>query len=147
MPERWIHTKYSRSLTGRPSRDTSPEIHLRSALHRAGFRFRLHQRIGGRLTADIVLPRHRIAIFVDGCFWHQHGCKVGGAKMPAGPNANAWAVKFANVKERERRSTALLHEAGYAVIRVWECEVRKSTAKIVRAVAHRASRLRLHARS
>jgi DNA mismatch endonuclease (patch repair protein) len=142
VPERWIKTEFSPFLSGRRSRDTIPELLLRSALHKAGLRFRVHRRIGGQLTADIVLPRHRVAIYVDGCFWHSHRCKYGGGKAPSGPNANAWASKFAKVKEREKRAKSILEADGYFVIRMWECVVRKdppgAAAGVVRIVAERS---------
>ncbi len=124
MPESWTKTRFSSSLSGRRSRDTTPEILLRSALHKAGLRFRVHRRIGGQLTADIVLPRHRVAVYVDGCFWHGHGCRHGGGKVPSGPNADAWATKFAKIKEREKRAKRFLQMNDYVVVRMWECVVK-----------------------
>jgi DNA mismatch endonuclease, patch repair protein len=126
MPETWVKTEWSSSLSGRRSRDTRPEQALRSALHRHGFRFRIHQRIPkSRLTVDILMPKYKIAVQVHGCFWHRHGCAVGGGRKPSGPNARAWASKIERVRESDKRGTVLLGEAGYQVVVVWECELRK----------------------
>lgn len=134
MPEQWTTTRFSHSLGGRVSHDTVPEKLLRSALHKAGVRFRIHRRIGTRLSVDIIMPSHRIAVFVDGCFWHNHGCNKGGGKIPSGPNADAWAAKFAMVKERESRAKALLERSGFSVLRIWECAVKADPKKAANTV-------------
>lgn len=102
------------------SRDTKPEIVLRSALHRLGFRFRLHgRRLPGK--PDIVLPRYRTAIFVHGCFWHRHkGCKV--ATTPKS-NTDFWVIKFDRNVARDARNVEELRRAGWRVLTVWECEL------------------------
>jgi DNA mismatch endonuclease (patch repair protein) len=123
MAETWVKTRFSKSLSGRSARDTKPELLLRRALHALGFRFRLHRRIGERLTVDILMPRHRVAVFADGCFWHGHGCERGGGRPPRGPNATRWAAKRARVKEREARANELLTAIGYRVVRLWECVI------------------------
>ena len=107
--------------------NTAPEVLLRSALHAAGARFRLHPPLAKGCTPDLVLPRHRVAVFVDGCFWH--GCPEHGRKTPwTGPNAALWAAKMARNRERDRRSTALAEEQGWTVVRLWECAVRSDGA-------------------
>ena len=120
--EVWTKTPSSRGLSGRRSKDTAPELHLRRALHAAGGRFRLHRRLGPGCTPDLVLPRRRVAVFVDGDFWH--GCpKHFGHRAVGGPNATLWATKFVAVRERDLRATHLAEAAGWLVVRVWECEV------------------------
>jgi DNA mismatch endonuclease (patch repair protein) len=120
--ERWAATGYSASLSkNRSTRDTAPELLLRRRLHQLGLRYRLNVSIGQRLTADILLPRFRLAIFVDGCFWHS--CPAHGRSITSGPNQAMWAKKFLNVKEREKRAGELLARAGYRVLRIWECSV------------------------
>lgn len=100
--------------------DTKPEVLVRSALHRAGFRFRLHSRaLPGR--PDIVLPMHRTVIFVHGCFWHRHGCSL--ASEPASRKA-FWREKFARNVARDKRTAAALRRAGWRVLTVWECTLR-----------------------
>jgi DNA mismatch endonuclease (patch repair protein) len=101
-------------------RDTAPEKIVRSLLHREGFRFRLHsKKLPGK--PDIVLPKWHTAIFVHGCFWHRHsGCS--NCSMPKS-NTEFWEIKFCGNIERDRRNVAKLHEAGWNVIVVWECEL------------------------
>ena len=132
----WMKTARSASLSKRRSRNTSPELALRSALHRLGLRFRVHRRIPpSRLTVDILLPRHRLAVHVHGCFWHRHGCAVGGGRAPEGPNAPAWSAKILRVEEAEQRGAALLLKAGFRVMVVWECEIRANVADAAKRVA------------
>lgn len=101
------------------SRDTRPEITVRKALHRLGLRFRLHRRdLPGK--PDIVLPRHQTAIFVHGCFWHQHaGCQV--ARVPK-TQSDFWREKFAKTAQRDEHTKTLLEDAGWTVMVIWECE-------------------------
>lgn len=140
--ERWTTTSRSASLSGRRSRNTAPELALRSALHRLGLRFRVHVKIPpSRLTVDILLPRHRLAVQIYGCFWHRHGCAVGGGRAPQGPNAPAWSAKILRVKEAEQRGTALLMRAGFRVLVVWECEIRANVVGVAEQVASRARSL------
>lgn len=99
--------------------DTKPEVQLRSALHRAGLRFRKDMRLdlpGGRVRPDIVFTRAKIAIFVDGCFWHscpEHG------HQPS-QNVGYWAPKLERTIERDQSNTAALEAAGWSVLRFWE---------------------------
>jgi DNA mismatch endonuclease (patch repair protein) len=134
--EDWVPTSRSATLSRRASRDTLPEILLRKALHRAGLRFRLHRRIPGeRLTIDIVLPKHRLAVFVDGCFWHG-GCELHPRNEPTGPNADRWRAKFDNVAQRERRAARRLAEAGWSVLRVRECDVKAAPEAVAAEILH-----------
>lgn len=99
--------------------DTKPELALRSALHRAGLRFRKDLRVdvdGLRVRPDIVFTRRKVAVFVDGCYWHscpQH------AVTPK-TNVDFWVAKLARNVERDREQDAALHAAGWKVVRVWE---------------------------
>lgn len=122
-PGKWVRTPRSASLSGRASKNTEPELMLRRALHAAGARFRLHQRIDKGCTPDLVLPGRRIAVFVDGDFWH--GCPTHFPdRRPAGPNAPLWQRKFERTQERDERSTLMAESAGWTVVRLWECEIR-----------------------
>lgn len=105
------------------SGNTSPEIAVRRALHGMGFRFRLHKRdLPG--SPDIVLPRHRTAIFVHGCFWHSHeGCPR--ARLPAS-NVGYWKPKLERNRERDSRALLALNDLGWRVCVIWECEARLS---------------------
>lgn len=101
-------------------KDTKPEKLLRSALHRAGFRFRLHRRsLPG--APDIVFPSRRKAIFVHGCFWHSHRCKR--ARKPAS-NRDYWIPKLAENKKRDARNRRRLTALGWSSLVVWECQLR-----------------------
>ena len=109
--------------------NTKPEIKVRSALHKLGYRFRLHRKdLPG--TPDIVMPKYRTVIFVHGCFWHQHpGCRK--ATYPQG-NADFWRRKLDGNIMRDTRTQALLVELGWHVIIIWECELRDITSLIER---------------
>lgn len=119
---RWQHTDAGAHLAGRVKTSTKPEVALRRELHAAGYRFRLQPRLARGCTPDLVLPRYKVAVFVDGCFWHS--CPNHGRRTPwTGPNAELWAAKMQRNRERDQRSTRLAQEAGWTVIRVWEHEV------------------------
>ena len=110
--------------------DTRPERQLRSLLHRAGLRFRLHARhLPGR--PDIVLPKYRTAIFVHGCFWHRHRC--GNATVPATRTA-FWQEKFKGNVLRDACNQAALRSAGWKVQVVWECELDADPSGTVRGL-------------
>jgi DNA mismatch endonuclease (patch repair protein) len=100
------------------SRDTRPEIALRRELHRRGLRFFVHRQpiAGFRRTADVVFPRSRVAVFVDGCFWH--GCPEHFTVAKA--NSSFWAEKARRNRERDRETDQALALAGWAVVRIWE---------------------------
>jgi DNA mismatch endonuclease, patch repair protein len=101
--------------------NTTPELSVRRALHAMGYRFRLHQKdLPGK--PDIVLPKHRLCLFVHGCFWHQHeGCKR--ATFPE-TNREFWAKKFEQNRERDKRITSELVQAGWLVCVIWECQTK-----------------------
>lgn len=124
MPrEQWTSTSEGAHLRGRRKTDTEPELLLRRALHARGGRFRLHRRLALRCTPDLVLPGRRVAVFVDGCWWHS--CPEHGRKTPfTGPNAGLWEAKMRRVRERDQEATATAEQLGWTVIRLWECEVR-----------------------
>jgi DNA mismatch endonuclease, patch repair protein len=102
------------------SKDTKPEIVVRSLVHRLGFRFRLHRKdLPG--APDLVLPRLKKAILVHGCFWHQHSCPAS-----ARPSSRRlyWDKKLdANVR-RDRRNRRLLSNSGWVILVVWECQTK-----------------------
>ncbi|GAA5161349.1 very short patch repair endonuclease [Ornithinimicrobium tianjinense] len=101
-------------------RDTAPEVALRRALHAQGRRFRVVYPVPGnrRRTIDIAFTRAKVAVFVDGCFWH--GCPEHGTQPRA--NSGWWAAKLAANRARDEDTDRLLREAGWRVIRVWEHE-------------------------
>ncbi|ARL24953.1 very short patch repair endonuclease [Burkholderia pseudomallei] len=107
------------------SRDTAPELALRRALWHQGLRYRLTLKLPG--TPDLCFVSQRVAIFVDGCFWHrcpQHFC-------PPVHNAEFWAQKVTKNVERDRRVDAALSAAGWTVVRIWEHQVKSDLAEVV----------------
>lgn len=109
----------SRMMSGIRGRHTKPELFVRSFLHRAGLRFRLHGKLPGK--PDLVLPKYRTAVFVHGCFWHRHeGCHY--ATTPAN-NAEFWREKFAENVARDARVQRRLMEHGWRVEVVWSCQL------------------------
>lgn len=104
-------------------RNTSPELAIRRALHAEGYRFRVDLALrpddGRLIRPDITFTRARLAVFIDGCYWHgceEHGRRVGGA------NAFYWGPKIARNKERDAEQSARLERAGWRVLRIWEHE-------------------------
>jgi DNA mismatch endonuclease (patch repair protein) len=114
-------------------RDTQPELALRSELHRRGFRFRVDRapRPGLRSRADIVFGPARVAVYVDGCFWHS--CPEHGTRPKA--NAEWWERKLDRNQERDRETDRILREHGWRVVRIWEHEdPLKAADRVVEAV-------------
>ena len=106
-------------MRGNRKADTRPEVELRRLLHRAGLRYRKNASIklsGLVVTPDVVIRRRRLAIFVDGCFWH--GCPEH-FKLPK-TNTHYWAAKIERNRERDHRVTRALADAGWHVVRIWE---------------------------
>ncbi len=104
-----------------PSRDTRPELAIRRELHRRGRRFRVHAPLPpplSRRRADILFPGRRLAVFVDGCFWH--GCPEHGTAQNARSNASFWLTKVEGNRRRDEETTAALEAAGFRVLRFWE---------------------------
>ncbi|MEE4424771.1 very short patch repair endonuclease [Streptomyces bugieae] len=101
-------------------RDTGPEMAVRRLLYASGRRYRLHQRVPGfpRRTIDIVFPGHKVAVFLDGCFWH--GCPAHATHPKA--NAEWWRNKLDGNIARDRETTEHLTEHGWTVLRFWEHE-------------------------
>lgn len=106
-------------------KDTRPEMAIRKLLFAAGYRYRVQYRgLPGR--PDIVFPGRKAAIFVHGCFWHQHpGCKV--AHIPKS-REDYWVSKFNKNIERDKRNTAAIEEKGWRILIIWECEAKQIDA-------------------
>lgn len=127
------------SMRGNRGRDTAPEMRLRSLLHARGLRYRVSTRPVAevRRTADVVFPRAKVAVFVDGCYWH--GCPE--HYRPASTNAEFWRRKIEGNKQRDETTNRLLGDAGWTVIRAWEHEdpvtVAEQVARAVRTAGAR----------
>lgn len=118
--------KRSEIMSHIKSKNTTPEMVLRKYLHRMGFRFRIHSsKLPGH--PDIVMKKYNSVIFVNGCFWHQHeGCKI--ANKPKS-KIEFWESKFRRNIDRDKRNLNALHNQGWRVLVVWECELKKSSLK------------------
>jgi DNA mismatch endonuclease (patch repair protein) len=136
MADSWASSPEARArMRSNKSRDTKPELALRSAVHALGLRYRVSAKplAGVRRTADLVFPRVKVAVFLDGCFWH--GCPE--HHTVASANAKFWADKVEGNRARDRNTDERLAEAGWVSVRIWEHEDPQAAArqveKIVRA--------------
>ena len=112
--------KRSRMMSGIKGKNTRPEIIIRTALHREGFRYRLHDsRLPG--NPDLVFPRYHAVLFIHGCFWHGHNCHL--FKWPS-TRAEFWRKKINGNIERDRKTSLELLESGWRVGVIWECTVK-----------------------
>lgn len=101
-------------------KDTVPELYIRKALWHAGFRYRLKSKLPGK--PDIILKKHMVAIFIHGCFWHNHeGCPK--SKMPATRN-EFWTNKIARNVQRDKRNISEIDKTGWRIAVVWECSTK-----------------------
>ncbi|MGL3211638.1 very short patch repair endonuclease [Bradyrhizobium sp. BR 1433] len=118
----------SRMMAGIRGKNTKPELALRYALHRQGLRYRLHvATLPGR--PDIVMPKYRAIVQVQGCFWHRHeGCSF--ATIPAS-NTKFWNSKFVETVRRDQRNVERLRDLGWRVAVVWECAINKEGGDVV----------------
>jgi DNA mismatch endonuclease (patch repair protein) len=131
MPDHVTPERRSFIMSQVGTRDTKPELIIRCALHRLGFRFRLHQRaLPG--SPDLVFPVRRKVIFVHGCFWHGHGCRWG--QLPKS-RPDYWGPKIAANKKRDATSLHALHERGWRTHVVWQCDLREPDAALEKAIA------------
>ena len=109
-----------RTMQAVKSKNTAPELLVRSLTHQMGFRFRLHRKdLPGK--PDLVFPGKRKTIFVHGCFWHGHDC-ARGSRVPKN-NRDYWTKKIARNQERDRAACAELTSSGWRTFVVWECDL------------------------
>lgn len=125
MPDVVDAATRSRMMSGIKGKNTKPELRTRSLLHRRGFRFRLHVR-GLPGKPDIVLPKYRAVILVNGCFWHGHDCPL--FKWPQS-RPDWWRAKIERNRSNDARDIALLKNLGWRVGVVWECAL-KGTGRL-----------------
>lgn len=129
----------SRNMAAVGRTNTKPEVDLRSALHAAGYRFRkdFPVRAGGHLIRpDIAFTRRRVAVFVDGCFWHH--CPVHG-QVPL-TNVDFWSAKLQASVERDRLQDRLMADEGWLVVRIWEHDPTEAAlAVVMEALSHQCA--------
>ena len=113
----------SRMMSGIRGKDTRPELIIRKRLHALGFRYRLHDpKLPGK--PDILFPKYRAVIFVNGCFWHGHDCHL--FKWPS-TREDFWRAKISRTQEKDIESTVWLRENHWRVLRIWECALKGRT--------------------
>jgi DNA mismatch endonuclease Vsr len=118
------------------SKNTKPELVLRKALFALGYRYYIHYRkIPG--SPDIVFPRRKVAIFVNGCFWHRHDCSK--ANMPR-VRVSYWQKKFQRNVQRDAENYSQLRAMGWKVIIVWECQIERNLRQVVLRTARSIER-------
>lgn len=125
MTDIFSQEKRSEIMSKVKSRNTKPEIWVRTFLFSLGFRFRKNDKryVG---TPDLVLPKYKTIIFIHGCFWHGHDCKKG--SLPA-DNAGFWREKIAKNKIRDKKNQEILINSGFHVIVIWECELKNKVLR------------------
>jgi len=128
--KRAIDPSRSENMRAIHGKDTTPEMAVRSMLHRSGYRYRLHEKsLPG--CPDLVFPSRRKAIFVNGCFWHQHRCKRG-RRVPKS-NTAYWSQKLRRNKLRDIRSRRQLRLLGWKTLTIWQCQLRQPDRVLERA--------------
>ncbi|MEE9453510.1 MAG: very short patch repair endonuclease [Paracoccaceae bacterium] len=128
MADRISKERRSWNMSRIKGKDTKPELLLRSMLHKAGYRFRLHRKdLPGK--PDIVLPKYRTAIFVNGCYWHRHeNCP--NTTTPK-TRTEFWKAKFKDTVERDKRNVTELEALGWRVITIWECALKNDPDRVL----------------
>lgn len=126
MSDIFSSQKQSDIMSKISGKNTKPEILVRKFLFSKGFRYRINVKtLPGK--PDIVLPKYKTVIFINGCFWHGHNCKKG--KLPSS-NIDFWKEKISNNKSRDDKNSDLLVKLGWKVIIIWQCEVSKIDNRI-----------------
>lgn len=133
MADRVASNQRSANMQAVRSRDTALELFVRKRLFSAGFRYRLHcKSLSG--SPDIVLPRFRVVVFVNGCFWHGHSCRKG--KRPA-TNEAFWNTKISKNIARDCENYACLAAGGWNVEVIWQCELQHATTNLIALLTER----------
>ncbi|WP_406160608.1 very short patch repair endonuclease [Streptomyces sp. NBC_01005] len=130
----------SARMSRQASRDTKPEVAVRKLLHASGYRYRVNERVPGmsRRTIDIAFTRAKVAVLIDGCFWH--GCPVHATQPKS--NAEWWRAKLERNMARDRETNEHLTEEGWTVLRFWEHEAPGEVAEQVAAAIDREGTVR-----
>lgn len=125
----------SKNMQAIRSKNTLPEITVRSLLHAAGFRYRLHvSTLPGK--PDLVFPKYRAVILVNGCFWHGHDCQF--FKLPS-TRTDFWKQKIEKNRANDQKALLALKAAKWRVALVWECALRKKNADVFESVTQKLS--------
>lgn len=134
----------SKMMSGIRGKNTKPEILIRQSLHKLGFRYRLHDRtLPG--TPDMVFPKFQAVIFVHGCFWHAHNCRL--FKLPS-TRPRFWIEKLNGNRERDQKQLIELHARGWRTLVIWECATKRfASMPMDRAVECIANWLRQESKS
>jgi DNA mismatch endonuclease (patch repair protein) len=133
MPDKISAQQRSRIMSRVRTRGTAPELAVRKALFAAGFRYRLHPKsLPGR--PDIVLPRYRVAVFVNGCFWHGHSCRRGARPQS---HVNFWSEKIARNMARDHAALAAIKAAGWKPKVIWQCKLDAGVGQLMRFLHRR----------
>lgn len=130
----WTKAKRSNVMSKIRSKNTKPEIRIRSLLHKKGFRFRIHGKdLPGK--PDIVLKKYKTVIFVHGCFWHFHkNCPEG--RIPS-TNSKFWKKKLRKNVNRDKLNKKNLAKIDWQVITVWECEIEQNPNKTISQITRK----------
>lgn len=122
MTDRITIRQRSRNMSKIKSKNTKLEMIVREYLFSHGLRYRIHYRVQGR--PDIAFPKYKIAIFINGCFWHQHGCRL--SVIPK-TRTDFWQKKLSANRERDLKVQGFLTSEDWVVITLWECDLTTST--------------------
>jgi DNA mismatch endonuclease (patch repair protein) len=114
------------------SKDTEPELIVRSLLHKMGYRFRLHRK-GLPGKPDIVLAKYKTVIFVHGCWWHRHNCHLG--RRTPKSRTKYWLPKLAANKKRDKENRKELRRLGWEILVIWECQTKKLQRIIAKIIS------------
>lgn len=121
MTDRITKEERSRNMAKIKGKNTKLEMTVRKYLFSKGLRYRIHYEIKGK--PDIAFPRHKIAIFINGCFWHQHGCQLSTKPQT---RTEFWHRKLGENRQRDLKVQRFLRNAGWSVFTLWECDLKRS---------------------
>lgn len=129
MADKLTSKRRSWNMSRIKGKNTKPELKLRSELFKSGARYRLNYKLFGK--PDIVFPKNKVAVFVHGCFWHQHGCKD--TYRPKS-NTDFWNTKLDKNIERDKVVKSTLESEGWKIIYAWECEVNNNLTNLTEKI-------------
>ena len=125
----------SRIMARVKSKNTTPELFVRRAVHAQGHRYRLYRKdLPG--CPDLVFPKYKMVVFIHGCFWHWHGCSR--SRMPSS-NQDYWTTKISRNVERDKKARMTLKADGWKSLVIWECELKEGTQRLLKALGRARS--------